>query len=487
MGSLEETGMASSTPMVAGERNTLRPAILGTGDAIAQSIALLTLVMGVAFSTSFAAAAAGAAVPLAYVVAGLGSLCLASVIIRFTRRLASAGGIYTYIAHGLGPQAGFVGGWMYAGSFAIGITFVLAIASSFLSSLLANLHISLHWFVLFCFLLVILFLFAFLSIQVSTRTQLILAVIGGVSVLALAAIILAHGGAEGITLTPLSPTALPHGVSSLFFASVFTFTSFIGFEGAAVLGEETANPHRTIPRAILAAILIGVVFYLIVSYAMSIGYGTTHASTWASDQAPLDTLANRYAGPWLATLIDLMVAVNAFIAALAGVHLTARMLYAMGRDGGIPMIFGWTHQRYKSPWVGIVSALGLTLILGATLGLALGPFELFGFLATTGSLGILFAYILIALSGIAFSLQAKVKGGRRSVEVFLPLIAVGLCSATIYSSVVPVPAAPLSYAPYITGAWLLLGLFVLMILWRSNPERVRQFGKLLADEAKTQL
>ena len=59
--------------------------------------------------------------PLAYLIAGLGCLCLASVIARFTRRTASAGGLYSYIAEGLGPRAGFIGGWLYAGGFAIGV------------------------------------------------------------------------------------------------------------------------------------------------------------------------------------------------------------------------------------------------------------------------------------------------------------------------------------------------------------------------------
>ncbi len=96
--------------------NTLRKGSLSTLDAMAQSIALLALVMGTALSTSLAAGSAGAATPLAFLVVGLTSLCLAYVIIRFTRRSASAGSVYTYIAQGLGPQVGFVGGWMYGGA-----------------------------------------------------------------------------------------------------------------------------------------------------------------------------------------------------------------------------------------------------------------------------------------------------------------------------------------------------------------------------------
>ena len=60
----------------------------------------------------------------------------------------------------------------------------------------------------------------------------------------------------------------------------------------------------------------------------------SHADKWANDPAALDTLANRYSNPVLATIIDLMVAAGAFIASLAGLNLTARVLYAMGREVG---------------------------------------------------------------------------------------------------------------------------------------------------------
>jgi len=77
-------------PTTAGE---LRHGILNLGDTLAQSIALLSLALGVGTATSAAAIYAGGAAPWAYLVAGVGCLCLASVIVRFTARMASAGGI----------------------------------------------------------------------------------------------------------------------------------------------------------------------------------------------------------------------------------------------------------------------------------------------------------------------------------------------------------------------------------------------------------
>ena len=115
----------------------LKHGILGLGDAFAQSLALLSLALGSSLATSFVAANAGVAAPWAYVVAGAGSLCLASVIIRFTRRLASAGGVYTYTAHGLGPGVGFIAGWLYSWAFAAGTSFVMVISGFFLNEVLA--------------------------------------------------------------------------------------------------------------------------------------------------------------------------------------------------------------------------------------------------------------------------------------------------------------------------------------------------------------
>lgn len=463
----------------------LRRGSLGILDAIAQSVALLSLEMGIALSSSFAAGSAGAAAPLAYLVAGLASLCLAYVIIRFTRRMASAGGLYTYISQGLGPQAGFIGGWMYGGAFAIGVSFTLAISSIFFQTLIAHVGINLPWFAIYCVLLIVLFLFAFYDIRISTRTQLVLSLIGTIAVLTLAVIIVAKGGASGVSLTPFSLGALPGGASSLFFAAIFSFTSFIGFEAAAVLGEETANPRKSISRAILAAVLVGIIYYVFVSFAMSIGYGVTHAQIWANDQTPLDTLANRYSGAFLATLIDLMVAIGAFGATLAGLILTSRTMFAMGRDGGLPSVFARTHARHKTPWIAILATLVLTLIIGLALGLPLGPFTLFGFLATTASLGILLAYILVAISGMVYFVRERRSGGKVSFvivfDILLPVIAVIICAYTIYSSIIPVPSAPLSYAPYIAAVWLVLGLLLLVFLWRKDSARVRLFGKTLGE------
>ena len=465
----------------------LRHGVLGSSDAIAQSLALLALAFAVSAAPAAAAAAAGAAVPAAYVIAGVGSLCLASVIVRFTRRIAHAGGLYAYAVRGLGPQVGFVAGWMYAIAFAVGISFVLIISADFLSAVLAaNTSISLGWFPLFCILLALMMAIALADIRVSTRVQLVFAVIGVATIVALSIAIVAKGGAHGLTARPFDPRLSPsaHG---LFLAVVLAFTGFIGFEAAAVLGEETAQPRRVIPRAILGTVLAATVYFVFVSWAQAIGYGVAGAGRWAADPTALATLSDRYVGHWFAVLVDVVVVIDAFVAALAGVHLTARTLFAMGRDRGLPRVFALTTPRFRSPYVGIGASVALTLVLGATLGRHYGVITYFALMATTASLGILLVYALVAIAGMAFFWQVRHQRGERYnvlLDVVVPLGAVAICGYTIYASVYPRPPAPISYSLWIALAWLAAGIAIVAGLMLARPEQVRSFGRAFEPGAR---
>jgi amino acid transporter len=461
-----------------GRAGELRHGILGVVDALAQSVALLSLALGVAFASSAAAGEAGIAAPFAYLIAGVGSLCLASVIIRFTRRMASAGGLYTYISRGLNPSAGFLGGWLYGGAFAVGISFVLVIGSFFMSVAMSS-HTGLHWgwFPWFFVFLGALALLAFLDIRISTRIQLVAAAVGVCAILLLAFVILFKGGDSGLTLAPLNP-AKASSTSNLFLAVVLAFTGFIGFEAAAVLGEEAADPLRAIPKAILTAVLVALVYYVFVTWMMGVGFGD--AGKWAKDPAALDTLATRYVGNWLAVIIDFAVAASGFIAALGGLHLTSRTLYAMGREGGLPSVFAWTHPRFKTPWTGIAFSLVVTLLLGAVFAHHYDPITYFIWMATCATIGILITYILIALGGIAYFARDR-RSWNPLLDLVIPAGAIAICGYTLYKSIHPTPAYTgiVKWAPWVALIWLAVGVAIDVVLTAARPDRVRAFGSIL--------
>jgi amino acid transporter len=473
-----------------GRVGSLRRGILGVRETFALSLALLALVMASSLATSGAAALAGGAVPLVYALAGLGSLCLASVIIRFTRRMASAGGLYTFTSRGLDRNAGFVGGWLYSWGFAAGVSFVLVIASVYLSTVLTvHTSIDLSWFQCFWILLALLTAMSLVDIRLSTRVQLIVAALGVLLIVILALTILGKGGDSGVTLQPFNPSQA-HSAHDYFMAMVFAFTGFIGFEAAAALGEESSEPLKMIPKAILSAVIVAVVFYVFVTWAMSVGFGVANAGKWAGDPAALDTLATRYVGSWFATLVDVAVVVDAFVAALAGAALVSRTAFAMGREGGLPRAFAWTHPRFKTPWVSILATMALTLVLVSWLarGTWNNAFTYFAFMATTATFGILGAYILTALAGMAYFWRMRVASAiayNPLWDAVVPVGAIVICALTIYWSIFPRPPAPISYAPYVAGGWLALGLVWLAWLRARSPEKVAQFGSVLAEGGET--
>ncbi len=458
----------------------LRHNILGSPDAVAQSLALLALAFGVSAAPAGVAASAGFAVPWAYVIAGVGSLCLASVIVRFARRIAHAGGLYAYTVRGLGPQVGFVGGWLYAVAYAVGVSFVLIISSEYLATVLSsNTSVHLSWFTWYVILLAVMTLIALVDIRVSTRVQLVFAVIGVAAVLVLCLAIVAKGGAHGVTVQPLNP-AKSLSTHGLFLGGVLAFTGFIGFEAAAVLGEEAINPLKAIPRAILGTVIVATVYYVFVTWSMAVGFGAGAVAKWASDATALSTLSDRYVAHWFGTFLDVVVVVDAFVAALAGVQLTARTLFALGRDRGLPSLFSATTPRFKSPFVGIGFSIALTLVLGATLGRHYGVFTYFDMMATSGSLGILFVYILVAVSGMVYFWRMRNRAAHAYnvlLDVVLPLGAVAICGYTIYSSITPAPPAPISYSVWIALGWLVLGVIIVGIVLVTRPEAVRGFGR----------
>jgi amino acid transporter len=470
----------------------LKRGAVGLSDAFAQSFALLSLALASSLATSVVAANAGAAAPWAYIVAGAGSLCLASVIIRFTRRMASAGGVYTYTAHGLGPGGGFIAGWLYAPAFAVGTSFVMVISGFFLNQVLDT-HAGIHlggdgWLWCFFALLAVLTALALADIHVTSRAQLVIGVVSVAPILLLLVIVLAKGGNAGVTLAPFDPGRLPSG-HGLFLAVVLGFTGFIGFEAAAALGEETADPLRVIPRAILMAVGVGVVFYILLAWVMAIGFGVDHIDRWAANPAALDTLASRYAGTWLAVLVDLGVSVGALMAALAGVNLAARTLFAMAREGGAPRRFASTHERSGSPWAAIIAVLALTMTLVVTLAWIAwdDPFKYFGFMATTATFAILATYILIALAGMIFFWRSRSQDTAFQVvfDLLVPLAAVAICGYTIYESFKAPGPPPNTASPWIALAWLGIGLVALGWLAKTRPERVRSFGSILGSSVAT--
>jgi amino acid transporter len=456
---------------------------LGSLEVSGLSLAGLAPTMAMALGTTFAASEAGPAAPLSYVLAMIGSFSLAFVIVRFARRYDRASGVaFTYVGAALGKLAGFLAGWLYAAAWTSGITLVLGIASVSSTALLARHGIHVGWFWIFLALLLIAVLINYVGVRPSVRLLVALE-LSSMGVLAVLAIhIIIHGGATGASWKPFDWSLSPKGWSGIGYGMIFGFSGFAGFEAAAALGRESRDPGRVIPRAIVSSLLAAATFYILVTYALSIGYGVGQAGAWAADPAPLDTIIGRYSGTAWAQVIDAMVVISAFSAALGLITLSSRILFDISRHGQAPRWFSAQHRRFGTPSAGIVSVAVITLVIGGVVGGRFGVSGMIGFIAGASTLGLIVVYAVTSAAAI-INRQASRAGGRApstlamALAIAIPALAVVLLGFALYASVVPSPPYPNNLTPVAVAAVLVLSLIGAMILRRRDTDLQLQISE----------
>lgn len=447
---------------------------IGTIAAVSLSLAGLGPFFTMAFATGFAAKGAGAAVPLSYILGAVGAFALAYVVVRFARRYADAGGVaYTYVGASLGKGVGFVAGWVYVVAWLCGTASVLTVASVAASTLFGRFGISIDWLWFFLALVVIVVTLNFLGVRVSLGLLVVLELGSMVFLLVIALIVIAVGGADGNSIRPLvDPSLSPTGWSGIFFGMIYGFAGFAGFEAAAALGREVREPGKTIPRAIMISLIGAAVFYVVVTYALTIGYGINNSEAWANDPAPLDTIVAQYVGPFWAQVVDILVVVSAFGSALGLVTLTSRSLAEISLHGQAPKILSRQHRRFGTPYAGVLLAGVVALVIGIGVGVPAGSSNLIGFVSGATVLAFLLVYVLMAIGSIRQRFlrdRELVKSGRfdRVAGVVIPGIAIVLLCFALYSSVVPQPPFPYNLQP----AALAVVIIVSLIAYRALRAR----------------
>jgi len=427
-------------------------------------------------------------VPLVFLVSTVAVLLVAYAFVRLCQHFAHAGSVYGFVGATLGPRSGFVAGWLLLGTYVAFTVTTLAGASLFVTTFLKSVGLWGHanWLMLAAVALLGVSFLASRPTRAATRVLLIVEVLTMILIVIVAAIVLVklaiHHGPSGQKLTT-SIFTLPKGdgISSVFFAMTFGFLSFAGFEAATTLGEETINPKRAIPMALLGTVVVAGLFFFVATAAESLGFGTGTSGVAAFISSPslMGDLGNMYVGKWLGDTVTLGAGISAFGSALACAVGASRLLFAMGRDGFIHRQLGQARERDGVP----VASLTVVLLIAGVSIAALRIFattsvtDVFFWSATVGSLALLTAYALCIVGAIRFLFFTKPRRVRRA-EIIIPLAGLVLVGYTIYNNVYPVPAAPYDTFPYAVGAWLLIGLgFV--DSWFFSPAWLRGSGSSL--------
>jgi amino acid transporter len=448
---------------------------LHTVEASGLSLAGLAPTMAMALGTAFAASEAGGAVPLSYLLAMIGSFSLAFVVVRFARRYDVASGVaYTYVRASLGKLAGFVTGWLYVAAWLSSTAVVLAIGGVSFSALLARNGNNVSWAWIFLVELVIVAALNFLGVKPSVRLLVLLELVSMATLAGVMIHVIAVGGASGLSWKPFDPSLSRKGWSGIGYGMIYGFSGFAGFEAAAALGRESHDPRRVIPRAIIFSLLAAAIFYILVTYGLSVGYGVTNAGTWAGDPAPLDTIVGKFTGSGWAQTIDAMVAISAFSSGLGLVTLSTRVLFDISRSRLAPRALSTLQPRFATPYVGVILASAIALVLALAVGLSTTPSTMIGFLAGANTLGLILVYIMMSI-GALWAFRPRLSGRAESaggavIGVGIPVVSVALLGYAFYASVVPQPAFPFNLTPVAVAGVVLVTLVAAAIMKRRGSE-----------------
>ena len=233
--------------------------------------------------------------------------------------------------------------------------------------------------------------------------------------------------------------------------------SFAGFEGAATLDEETANPRRAIPIAVFGTVVLAGLFYVFASYVQVIGFGLDNIKALAADSAPLNTLALKFGSRDFATLLDLAAAVSAFSCTLGCLSAAARMLFALGR-AGLAANAGLVHPVHGTPAAAVL-AMGASMMAGVVLWAPFtGSGDFYGDMGTIGTLALILVYMGVTIAEASDALR-----GGRVIWAGFGLLGTAILLWPLYNSVYPVPAWPGGLWPYVVIAWLIAAAGLLAI------------------------
>ncbi|WP_460274840.1 APC family permease [Celeribacter sp. ULVN23_4] len=188
------------------------------------------------------------------------------------------------------------------------------------------------------------------------------AVVGVLESLAMAALftVVEVGGLVLVVMAgwsaPVSPDfatpAAPY-VSGIGVAATLAFFAFIGFEDIVNMAEEVKRPERSLPIAIIASLIITTLLYAVVTFT---AVRAVPLDDLAGSERPLALVYEAGGGP--IALLSAIAVIAALNGVLAQIVMAARVLFGLGKRGGLLGLFRHAHPRFGTPVLA-------TLLIGA--------------------------------------------------------------------------------------------------------------------------
>jgi len=386
-------------------------AVIGTG---------IFVIIGEAIGT------AGPSIIISFALAGVTCLFSAFSYAELASSIPVSGSAYTYGYATLGELVAWIIGWDLILEYGVSVAAVAVGWGGYLKSLLDSLFgVSLPTSISAppgdggtvnlpaVFLVLAVSALLIYGVRESARTNTFM-VITKIAIL-IFFIVVGVGSINGDNFSPWAP----HGFNGTVDAAALIFFAYIGFDAISTSGEEAENPSRDLPYAIIGALLICTLLYILVAV---VTVGLVPSSKLAGSTAPLaDALeAGAGVGSWAADILSVGALIAITSVTLTVLYGQTRIMFAMSRDGLVPR------------WVGKLSPRQTPALITATFGVLVAIIAAFVPLTEIAKLvniGTLFAFLIVNIGVII--LRRTAPDMERSFRVplvpWFPLIGGALC------------------------------------------------------------
>jgi basic amino acid/polyamine antiporter, APA family len=196
-------------------------------------------------------------------------------------------------------------------------------------------------------------------------------------------IVIGISGWNSDNLHPFAPYGL-HGITS---AAGIIFFSYIGLDAVSTAGEEVKNPRRTMPLAILIALVTVTTLYILVTF---VAVAAQPYTKFSGQEAGLAAILEDVTGStWPATVLAAGAIISIFSVTLVVLYGQTRILFAMSRDGMLPELFHRVNPRTLTP-------VPNTIIVATIIAILAGLIPI-NFLAEMTSIGTLVAFLVVSI------------------------------------------------------------------------------------------
>lgn len=381
--------------------------------ALGASIFNITIGGGIFKVPADVAADLGATAPWAYVICAVAMGLIVMCMAEAGSRVSLTGGPYAYVETAFGPFAGFLAGFLLWLLLTMAMAAVATVLVANLGGLVPALSSRTAGALTLAVIYVVFAAINILGVERGSRVNTAIAIL---KILPLVLLIVL--GLSAVEPSNLTSTNAPD-MGTLARGSIMLIFVFAGIEAALVPGGEVRDPARTVPRAILGAMITVTLLYAGLQF---VAQGILGSALATERSAPLAAAAGVAMGEWSRQLL-LIGAVISTLGHVGAMTLAVpRTLYAFARDGFLPRVLARTHPVYRTPAVAIVLQCAIVLVLAIT-----SSFMELAILANISTL-VLYAMCCVA----AWQLRRRdVRAGGTPFRVPVPALVIPVALAMI--------------------------------------------------------